>query len=254
VTAATGVAGLRVRIDPRLRARRAAVRRDAGRRRLHRLLLGAGVVATLTVAAAVAWSPLLAVHTIVVRGAGPDRAAVRAAARVRPGQPMLLVNAGGVAAAVGRLPTVASARVERDFPNTVTITVSRRVPVAWAPAGPGRAAVLDRHGDVLAVGPGPPAGLPELAGLTRVPGPGGRLHAPAAAAAAALGPSLRGRVTTVVALPGGLVALVANGPQIRFGDGTQLAAKAEAAAAVLAALVAPARYIDVSVPNAPVSG
>jgi cell division protein FtsQ len=254
VTAATGVAGIRVRIDPRLRARRAAVRRDAGRRRLHRLLLGASVVTTLTVAAAVAWSPLLAVHTIVIRGAGADRAAVRAAAGVTRGQPMLLVNAGGVAGAVRRLPTVASARVERDFPNTVTITVSHRVAVAWAPAGPGRDAVLDGHGDVMAVGPRPPAGLPELAGLTRVPGLGGRLTAPAAAAAAALGPSLRGRVTALVALPTGLVAVVADGPQIRVGDGTQLAAKAEAAAAVLAALVAPARYIDVSVPSAPVSG
>ena len=253
MTAATGVA--RVGIDPRLRARRVAVRRSEARRRLHRLLLAVSVVTALTVAAAVAWSPLLAVHTVVVRGAGTDRAAVLAAAEVSPGDPMVLVNAGGVAAAVGRLPTVASAHVERDFPNTVTITVSLRVPVAWAPGGPGRFAVVDAHGDVMAVSPRVPAGLPELAGLGRVPGLGGHLAGPAAAAAAVLGPTLRGRVTTLVVLPAtGLVALMAGGPQVRFGDATQLAAKAQAAAAVLSALVTPARYVDVSVPSAPVAG
>jgi len=54
--------------------------------------------------------------------------------------------------------------------------------------------------------------------------------------------------------PSGLTALVPGGPQLHFGDGTQLAAKAQAAAAVLGALVAPATYIDVSVPGAPVAG
>ena len=72
--------------------------------------------------------------------------------------------------------------------------------------------------------------------------------------AAALPATLRARVSTLLSLPSGLTALVPGGPQLRFGDGTQLAAKAQAAAAVLGALVAPATYIDVSVPGAPVAG
>jgi hypothetical protein len=73
-------------------------------------------------------------------------------------------------------------------------------------------------------------------------------------AAAALGAALRGRVTTVSLGPDGLNVAVLGGPQLRFGDTTALTAKAEAAAAVLGALVHPATYLDVSVPAAPVAG
>jgi hypothetical protein len=135
----------------------------------------------------------------------------------------------------------------------VIVTVSRRVPVAWAPAGRGRYAVIDAHGHVVAVNPQVPTGLPAVLGVARVPGPGGHLAALATATAAALGP-LRGQVTAVVVQPTGLLAVVADGIQVRFGDATQLRAKAEAAAAVLAALEHPARYVDVSVPSAPVAG
>jgi len=252
MTAVTGVG--RLPMDPRLRARRVAVRRAAGRRRLRRLLVAASVVAAVLVAAAAVWSPLLAVHTIDVRGAGAERDAVLRAAGVHPGDPMLLLHAGAAAAAVRALPDVAAARVERDFPTTVTITVTRRTPVAWAPLAPGRFAVIDGHGSVMGVEPAAPAGLPGLAGIGRVPGRGGHVAAPAAAAAAALGPDLRGRVTTILSTPGGLLALVYLGPQLRFGDATHLADKAEAADAVLRALVSPASYIDVSVPTAPAAG
>ena len=251
----TTVAGVgRLPVDPRLRARRIAVKRDAGRRRLRRLLVAASIAAAPLVAAAVAWSPLLAVHRIDVRGAGAERAAVLRAANVHDGDPMLLVHAGAAAAAVRRLPEVASARVERDFPTTVTVTVTLRTPVAWAALAPGRFAVIDAHGAVMAVEPTVPAGLPGLAGVGRVPGLRGRVAAPAAEAAAALGPDLRSRVTAIVSTPGGLLALVYGGPQVRFGDATHLADKAVAADAVLRALVYPASYIDVSVPTAPVAG
>jgi cell division protein FtsQ len=230
------------------------VQRAAGRRRLRRLLVAASVFATALVAAAVAWSPLLAVHTIDVRGAGAERAAVLRAAGVHPGDPMLLLHAGAAAAAVRALPDVATARVDRDLPTTVTITVTLRSPVAWAPLAPGRFAVVDGRGTVMGVDPTVPAGLPGLAGIGRVPGRGGHVAGPGAAAAAALGPDQRGRVTTIVSTPGGLLGLIYLGPQLRFGDATHLADKAEAADAVLRALGHPASYIDVSVATAPVAG
>ncbi len=253
VPAVTAVATRPPRIDARLRARRVAVRRAEGARRRRRLLVLGGVVVLVAVAAAVTWSPLLSVHRVVVRGAGPHAATVRQAADVTGS--MLLVRPGQVASDVERLPWVASARVSREFPTTITITVVARTPVAWSPDGPHQVALVDGHGVVTALAPTAPTGLPELSGLTRVPDLGGRV-APLAPAevAGALGSTLAPRVQTVALTSVGLVATVAGGPQLRFGDATDLAAKARAAAAVLGALVHPASYVDVSVPSAPVAG
>lgn len=244
-----------VAIDPRLRARRVAVRRDAGRRRLRRLLVAVGATAVIGVGVAVVYSPLLAVNRVQVRGAGPTQHAVLAAAHLRAGAPILFVDAGGTAAAIRRLPTVASAHVDRSFPHTVTVTVTLRTPVAWAPSGGGRAALVDAHGVVISRAPTAPLGVPELVGLTKVPAPGGRITPLGPATlAAALAPALPGRVAGVALGPAGLIVGVTAGPQLRFGDTTALAVKARAAAALLGALVRPANYLDVSVPAAPVAG
>lgn len=250
----TVVARPRVTMDPRVRARRVAVSRAEGRRRLHRLVAGLGVVAAAGLAAAVVYSPLLAVDHVDVRGAGPLRAAVLGATHLGAGAPIVFVDSGGAAAAVRRLPAVESARVERSFPHTVTVTVTRRVPVAWATV-PGGAALVDRHGVVIAHTATPPIGLPELFGLTRIPTPGG-LVAPTgpAALAAALVPALPGRLVGVTLSPGGLIVGILGGPQLRFGDSTTLTVKAHTAAALLGALTHPANYLDVSVPTAPVAG
>jgi cell division protein FtsQ len=251
----TAVTAPRARIDPRVRARRVAVRRAEGRRRVRRLLVGVAVLSVATAGVGALFSPLLAVHQIVVRGAGTDSAAVRRAAGVATGAPMVFVDTGAAAAEVRHVPWVASARVSREFPTTLTITVTARVPVAWVSIGPGQVSVIDGHGVVTAHATSPPPGLPQLAGVSRVATLGGRITpAGPAVAAAALGAALRGRVTTVSLGPDGLNVAVLGGPQLRFGDTTALTAKAEAAAAVLGALVHPATYLDVSVPAAPVAG
>ena len=72
----TTVTAPRVPMDQRVRARRVAVQRAAGRRRLRRVLLVAGSLTALLVAVAIAYSPLLAVHTVVVDGAGTEQADV----------------------------------------------------------------------------------------------------------------------------------------------------------------------------------
>lgn len=245
----------RVAMDPRVRARRVAISRAEGRRRLRRLLAALGVVAVAGIAAVVVYSPLLAVNRVDVRGAGPLRATVVAAAHVSAGAPIVFVDSGGVAAAVRHLPAVESARVDRSFPHTVTVTVTLRAPVAWAPILPAGAALVDRHGVVIARTATAPIGLPELLGLTKVPAPGGLVapNAPAALAAALL-PALPGRVVGITLSPTGLVVGVLGGPQLRFGDTLALAVKAHTAAALLGALVHPATYLDVSVPAAPVAG
>jgi cell division protein FtsQ len=116
-------------------------------------------------------SPLLAVDEVSVRGTAHETVdAVRMAAGVSPGDALLFVDTGAVARGVERLPWVASAKVSREFPNGVTITVTERAPVAWlrrpsapgAPADSGPAALVDATGRVLGDLPGPPPGLPEL--------------------------------------------------------------------------------------------
>ncbi len=245
----------RVAMDPRLRARRVAVRRDEGRRRFRLLLLAVGVVTVAGLAAGATYSPLLSVHRVDVRGAGPLRPSVVTATHIAVGAPLLFVDARAAAADVRRLPAVASARVERHFPTTVTVTVSLRVPVAWAPDGRGAAVLIDGHGVVIARTATAPLGVPALVGLTKIPAPGGRV-APAApaAVAAALARTLPGRAVDVTLGSLGLVVGVTGGPQLRFGDPTGLATKARAAAVLLGALARPATYVDVSVPDAPVAG
>lgn len=134
--------------EPRLIARRAEVARaersSAARRR--RLVLGGllliGLVGAGSVGAAL--SPALSVKSVVVVGAqrtGAD--AVRAHSGVRAGEPLIRVDAGGVAQRLTALPWVASATVERRWPSTVVIRVVERVPVAvvvpTAPGGRSRA-------------------------------------------------------------------------------------------------------------------
>ncbi len=248
----TAVTAPRVRMDQRVRARRIAVQRAAGRRRLRRLVVVAGVLTVLLVGVAIVYSPLLSVHTIVVDGAGTEQADVVQAAGVG-GKPIVLMSAGAVAASVEQVPGVASASVTRHFPTTVVIHVTLEPTVGTVTAGPGKVALIDRDGQATAIVARAPAGLPVLAGA---PAPTVGSHVPVALArlATALPTTLRARVSTLLSLPSGLTALVPGGPQLRFGDGTHLAAKAQAAAAVLGALVAPATYIDVSVPSAPVAG
>ena len=116
--------------------------------------------------------------------------------------------------------------------------------------------MVDGTGRVLARADAPPPGLPELVGVADLAGPGGHVRpATLPATAAALGPDLGPRATSVLLNDGAVTVQVGGGPQLRFGAPTQVTAKARVAAAVLAALGGtPVSYIDVTVPAAPVSG
>ena len=60
---------------------------------------------------------------------------VLAAAAVTPGGPLAAVDLAGVADRVARLPAVESVRVGRDWPHTVAVDLTERVPVAVARNG-----------------------------------------------------------------------------------------------------------------------
>ena len=202
-------------------------------------------------------SPLLDIEEIQVVGAGtPEHVAeTQHASGLGVGDSIVMFLPGRSADKVDDLPWVASAKVERELPNIVRITVTERVPVAWVKVG-SRAAVVDASGRVLGRTDAPPAGLPELIGVADVGAPGGLVRPVIlATTAAALGPELGARTASVQLDDGSMTVQVSNGPQLRFGSPTQVIAKARVAAAVLAALGAnPVSYVDVTVPGAPVSG
>jgi cell division protein FtsQ len=246
------------RIDPRIRARRVAVIREQGRRRLRVLLVVVVAVAIGGGAWLAATSPLLDVDRIVVRGTSQasNREAIRAAADVRTGDALLLLDVGELERRVEAVPSVREAHIRRDLPDELRITVVERVPAGWARRDRGQVAVVDGTGRVIADVPAPPPGLPEVLGLTRLPAPGGQV-APKQAAGVVedLPTELENRVGSVVVMGGVAVLQLVDGVEVRLGPAVDIVTKGRTAQAVLAALGdARITYVDVRVPGAPVTG
>jgi len=130
------------------------------RRRLV-LLVAVGVVGLVVAVVAVLRSPLLDVDTVLVAGSTTvDRAEVARASGVRRGDAMVDVDPVSARAAVMALPGVASARVERDWPGRVRISITDEVPILVVESA-GSAWVVGRGGRVLeSVGVDPSTGQP----------------------------------------------------------------------------------------------
>jgi cell division protein FtsQ len=253
ISASTGPARS---VDPRVRERWIAARRADGRRRLRILLVGVALTLVGTIAWVVLASPLLDVHRIVVRGAGhTSRSQVVAAAQVEQGDAMVWVDAGAAADRVDALPWIRHARVERDWPGTVRITVTERTAVGYvvSPVGP---MLVDGTGRVLERAASTPADLPELRDVKRVP-PIGATITPVVGAhvADALVGYARSGTRTVDVGPGGVSLALVSGVEVRLGRPTAVMTKVRAAVAVLGALDGETvNYVDVTVPSNPVAG
>ena len=120
-----------VAVDPRIRARRASVARDAGRRRLRRLLALAAVIGVALLALALTWTPALDIERIDVRGAShtsPD--AVTEAAGITPGDPLAWFDADAAEQGIAALPWVDDVVITRSWTGEVGIEVTERTPVA----------------------------------------------------------------------------------------------------------------------------
>jgi cell division protein FtsQ len=247
-------------VDPRMRSRRVAVRRDQGQRRLKRATVALGVVAVLVGAAAATQSPLLDVDRVDVRGARrtgtPD---VRQAAAIEPGDTMLGVDAAQAAARIEELPWIDQAAVARHWPGTVEIEVTERRPLAVVGVAEGRGALVDPSGRVLEVTAEPPADLPELTGVRGRIVEGEQLDTNARGAVAVLravterlpGPN-DGGLGDVVSVSTELDASLASGGTIRFGTTEELDDKVVAVEAVLADVdTACLAVLDVRVPTSP---
>lgn len=242
-------------IDPRIRARRIQVKRDQGRRRLHRLAIVGVVVAVAAGVFALTRSPLLSIRGVKVSGAHHNSAAdIEHASRLTHGTPLIDVSVGTVARRVEALPWVAHATVSRDWPSTVSIHVTERRPAAALPAAGGGWLIVDVSGRVLDRTTTPQAGLLAV-GTTPAAGMPGTTVAVDAAllrVASAVPARLRSEVIGVSQGRAGLELRLRCGGVVELGSATDLTDKLVSTGALLAQPSGPgAAVIDVQVPAVP---
>jgi cell division protein FtsQ len=249
-------------IDPRIRARRIAVRRDVGRQRLHRFGIALGVAAVVLAGVGVVIAPLLDVDRVVVTGAARvDPAAVRAATGIEVGDTLLTVDAGRAVSAVRAVPWVSTATVSRSWPSTVEVAIVERTPVAALLGGDGQAALVDEEGRILEVVAPEAAGVVLVDGVADV-GPAGSYVAEQVrgvlVVAAGLPDQVRPVVERVVLTDEGELHLALRlAPEAetivaRLGDDRDLPFKLSALATVLASVdLGDLAVIDLAVPSAP---
>ncbi|MET0738083.1 MAG: FtsQ-type POTRA domain-containing protein [Acidimicrobiales bacterium] len=246
-----------VAVDPRIRARRASVARDAGRRRLRRLFALAAVIGVALLALALTWTPALDIERIDVRGAShtsPD--AVTEAAGITPGDPLAWFDADAAEQGVAALPWVDDVVITRSWTGAVGIEVTERIPVAGIVAPrEGAWLLVDGDGRVLAIVAAEPTDVAVVDGVTASAEPGDRLDDDALGAlavAAAIPEGLRPDVARVTGTGTEFEAALRAGGVIALGGPDEAEAKLRAAAAVLAA-VTPGCVdrLDVALPDAP---
>jgi cell division protein FtsQ len=219
------------------------------RRRRALLIVAAVVVAAVLITWLVAFSPVLGVSTVQVRGMHVLTAAqVRAAANITDGTPLVRIDTTAITRRIERLAEVESAQVRTSFPSTVVITVDERTPVGYVRRG-GRDVLVDRTGDQYRTVPSAPVGLPRFV----VPdGTDSRTTGGAVATvAAALPAALLKKVASIEALDPRAISLVLrHGRVVAWGSAERSADKARILPALLAQ---PGTQFDVSDPDQPFS-
>ena len=220
-----------------------------GRDPRRRLVLGA--LAVVLVAAVLTWvvafSSVLGVRTIRVKGTHVlTAAAVRAAAHIEHGAPLIRLDTAAVAHRVERLPDVASATVAVSYPSTVVITVHERQPVGYVAAA-GSYRLVDRTGQQYRTVPDRPANLPRLvvSAGTSARTTGGAV----ATVAADLPLALLRRIASIEALdPQAITLVLVDQRVVRWGS----VSRSDDKARILPTLLSrPGQQFDVTDPDQP---
>jgi cell division protein FtsQ len=252
-------------IDPRIRQRREQVERSRTQKRLRWLAAAGGVVALVVVGVVLLHTPLFEAKVVTITGDHPNTTdtAIESAAGLLGHPPLISVDPGPTAARVETLPFIASATVTRHWPDSVTVHVTARRPVAIM-AGPAPDwSTLDGDGRTLQVTPGAPA-LPVLGVRTPtgslapavVGGTIGPAADPGLEVARTLPPAFAGQVVSITVAPDGTVSLALTSDlMVLLGTVSDLEAKYEDVAAILAhADLVGVHTIDVTVPQSPTTG
>lgn len=230
---------------PSLAEQRERERRD--RRRLLRTALGLLLVVLVGAALWLVYaSHVLDARTVAVSGTRdltPDQ--VTAAAAVPLGQPLARQPLDAIARRATSLPQVASARVTREWPHTVRVTVTERQPVLGV-AQPGGFLVVDQAGVVFERRATLPAGAVEVTA-----DPADRpLLVQLGSVVLSLPADVRSQVTSITAAtPDSIRLRTAAGLTVVWGDASQSALKAQVAAALLHK--GANTTVDVSSPHTP---
>jgi cell division protein FtsQ len=227
---------------------------------MRRRLLAAAVVLLALYGGYMLWFRDLswfAISDVTVKGATTNEREIRSAVeKVAGDMTTLHIKDGELRDAVARFPTVASVGASTSFPHGLQVTVTERLPVAFIRIS-GQQTAVSSDGYLLTGTDFDAKSLPRIEGAAAH---GARLDDDAAAQAAILGATpapLRNHITasTWDDQRGGVVVDLKNGPEVRFGDGSRAHDKWRAAVAVLSSdeRGSPS-YLDVSVPDRPVSG
>ncbi len=228
-----------------------------------RSLHSAGLALALVGCLGLGWlwfrgSSFVRVQRVTVTGlSGPDVARIRAALTATALQMTTLdMNISRLEAAVSRYPFVRALTVSGNGAHAVVIRVTEQIPVALIQVAGGMR-VVDSQGELLPATtthgslPQVPLGNPPSGSWLTAPGPRGVIAVLAAAPYAFLA-----HITTAVSsVAHGVTVQLRNGPQLYFGQTTQLARKWNAAVAVLrSSYTRGAAYIDLSDPRRPAPG
>jgi cell division protein FtsQ len=227
---------------------------------MRRRLLAAAVIMLALYGGYMLWFRDLSwfsINDVTVKGATTNEREIRSAVEQVAGDMTTLhIKDGELRDAVARFPTVASVGASTSFPHGLEVTITERLPVAFLQVH-GQQTAVSADGYLLAGADFDAKALPRIEGAAAH---GVRLDDDAAAQAAILGATpepLRNHITgsTWDEDSGGVVVDLKNGPEVRFGDGSRAQDKWQAAVAVLSSddRGSPS-YLDVSVPDRPVSG
>ncbi len=204
------------------------------------------VIVGIALALVLYFTPVMSAREIVVTGTGAvTREEVIDVARVRPGTPLLQIDTNVVADRVAAIRRVASARVQRQYPSALRITIVERLPVVVKdyPDGPH---LFDRDGVDFATDQ-PPAALPYLD--VADPGPSDPATLAALKVLSLLRPEVAGQVGRIAAPSVSAITLtLSDGRMVIWGTTDRCEEKAEKLAALL---TQPGRTYDVSSPDLP---
>ena len=218
-------------IDPRISARRKAVRKAQGRKRLMWVGIGFGAFSAVVLVIALLASTVFDVRDVHVQGAEfSDAAAIDAVIEGLVGEPVLLVDTHAAEVKLESIPWVERAVVRTDFPHDVYIDIRERRAVVAFQGADSKFRVIDVTGRVLQVSDGQPADLLLIAGTNPNTAAGAWVTAgyrDAAQLVVALPTELRAITSFVGVDPttGGLTITINSTVEVRMGNAQDLEQK-----------------------------
>lgn len=247
---ATAIEDARRDAKRRVRSEQSDAPKSLSRRGVRGLRLLTWLVALTVIAVGLGlvlyFTPLMSARSLVVTGTGVvTREEVVAAAKVTLGTPLLQIDTDEVADRVAGIRRVASARVQREYPSTLRITIVERFPIVVKdyPDGPH---LFDKDGVDFATAPPPP-------GLAYIdvdhPGPDDPPTRAALQVMTSLSPEVVGQVSGIAAPSVASITLtLTDGRTVVWGTTERTDEKAEKLGALL---TQPGRTYDVSSPDLP---